>query len=945
MFASPSPSFPRTGSPRRLDLGTPEDASPERLVDLAVYHRQHGGDQPWRWLGRAKRCSATGPNLREVEAGEIGHIYLHAQRALPANYTGVRTRARVRVLPRGLGSGALALSESEVGFEEHEAASVHMSYGPLREAGNFLLAVTLEGGHIGGSPFPLRVLAGRASAGASELVGSDDGSALGRVVSSALAGRRTFFTALLRDEYGNRVLHGGHRVAVRFDVRVGTLSEGVDPSSARVACEVADNGDGSYTVAYTAPCAASYDATVTLDGAVVGGEPVHCLVLAAPTLARAATIAVRSGGGRGGERVGAAVAGQPSFFTLHARDEFGNRRDVGGDSWRVELRLRSSESPDAPIGAVVHGRVHDEGDGSYTVSAVPQWAGTYSVHAFAADGTPLAKSPLELVVLPGELDAGASRAYGASIAGEGLVAGEPGCVFVEPTDGLGNVAQQPDVLLRLLRLELTDSSGRPDSRAQAYARVNGGRIVCDVVASRAGSCLLHVSLGGVALRGSPFALRVRPGRPDARSSLLHHANWRCVAGERLQWALQAYDRFGNRCTEGGAAVELRARPADARAAAAVAAAGAGSGGIVRGAGAAEVRGAVSDRGDGSYGLEWTVTRAGVWAVHLTLDGQDVPAAAPARVLVEPAAASASMSCVEHGTRLAGATLQAGEWVAFLLVAKDRFGNPTMRGGDELAASCTSSLEPVLLHDWGDGRYELRFAPMLLGSHSIRVALPNGGGDVLGSPFAFLVEPGPASARQSSASGDALDGTPLVHGLGSLTIVARDALGNRRVRGGDPFAVTVVPRTHAHYGHVHAFVDRDDGCYEVAFTTALSGRYYVEVTLDGVHIAGSPFPVTTSAAAPAYLPRSPRSPRATHRPGSPPWPLRASPSAEEAWPVTPPRRSSDRGGSLRSSPKFARGLSLSASGAHSAQASTRFARQQQLHASATRRPPPRFSLSP
>lgn len=345
--------------------------------------------------------------------------------------------------------------------------------------------------------------------------------------------------------------------------------------------------------------------------------------------------------------------------------------------------------------------------------------------------------------------------------------------------------------------------------------------------------------------------------------MLRHARWRALAGDEQVWALHAHDRFGNACARGGAAIEIlltRAEEADGPHA------------------PAEARTKVVDRRDGTYALHWRVERAGVWSVRVSLGGVDMPGAAPARVLVEPAAASARGVAVEEGTRLAGATLRAGEWVAFLLVARDAFGNATLRGGDELAAACSGSAEPVLMHDWGDGRYELRFVPTELGAQSIAVALPAAGGDVVGSPFRFLVAPGPAAAATSSASGAALDGAPLCEGIGRFAIVARDALGHRRGVGGDAFAVTVVPRSHSHYGHVHRFDDAGDGTYDVEFTTALSGKYHVAVMLGGVHIMGSPFPVVTSAAAPSHLPRSPLSPRAAHRPGSPPWPMRTPPRA-------------------------------------------------------------------
>ncbi|KAJ1634792.1 hypothetical protein T492DRAFT_491179 [Pavlovales sp. CCMP2436] len=505
MFASPSLSSPPARSPRssrgRARLA---DHSPERALDLLVHHKQHGGDEPWRWLGRAKRASSTGRNLTELEVGEVGSIKLHARAALPANYRGVSTSARVQLLPRGTGAGARPLSESEVVFGEWQAASVPISFGPVYGAGDFLLAVTLEGGHIGGSPFALRVHAGRAHAPSCELIGNEDDGDNCPLVSSAHAGRRTFFPAVLRDKFGNLLGSGGDRVAVRFDVRVATLPSGVDPSSARVACDVLDNGDGTYTVAYIADVAASYDATVTLDGMTIGASAMHCLVLPGATVPSAATLEL------GLTSTRATIAGAPATFTITSRDAHGNPRGMGGDAWRVELR-RVGVPAD-----IVPARVRDNGDGTYSVVAMPKRKGTYTVVVSGSDGREVRSPAVELKVAAAPVAGSSSRALGNILDGlTDLVAGEPSLLFVEPCDALGNAHDEVAEVLGALRVELTDGSGRPDHESRAFARTQGQHIAVEVVAAVAGAALLHVAISGVPVRGSPFGVRVRPGEPDA----------------------------------------------------------------------------------------------------------------------------------------------------------------------------------------------------------------------------------------------------------------------------------------------------------------------------------------------------------------------------------------------------------------------------------------------
>lgn len=855
----------RASTPRRargLEVGPHAATRPERQVDLTVHHRQRGGAEPWRWLGRASRCEASGPNLREIVAGEVGHVRLHASSALPARYADVRTHARVRVLRRAGGAGAAALCETSLGFGAHAAADVPLSYGPLREAGEFLLAVTLEDGHIRGSPFRLRVLPAGPCARTSELAPAPD-EALppkggGKLRSATRAGRLGVFIVRVRDAFGNDLQVGGHPIGVRFAPRGGAAGA-AEPLAAAVSHRVADRGDGSYAVSYATTRAGRYDATVTLDGEPLGCGPMRCAVRSGPTLPSAVLLRL----GAEHERAGTGTAGQPLALSLLARDHFGNRREVGGDSWRVELVPQPQPHEGAaplPSGGVVHGRLRDRGDGSYALSATPTAAGAYLLRVLALDGSEVAHSPLPIRVAAGRVDGRGSRAHGELLEAGALVCGEPAAFCVTLADGHGNALSAAAELGSLAVSLRHARTGEPDAQAGVFARAQGGQLQCELTTTLAGPKLLHVAVGGVAVLGSPFRLRALPARPHGPSCALSLATAHAVAGEELRWTLHARDKFSNRCAGEPADVQLLARRLQRRF-------DAGEGE------AAELRGSAAALRDGSYALTLVVEQAAVWAVRVTIDGQPVDGAAPARVHVRPAAASARTSRLREADYLEGATLRCGEWAACVLLPADRFGNALTAGGEAVAASCSACEEPVLMRELeGGGGYELAFRPARLGVHTLRVALPHGGGDVLGSPFRLHVVAGAADARHSSASGAALDGGALRDGSGAFTITGRDAHGHPCEAGGDPFAVTIVPRSHSHYGHVHTFADRADGSYDVAFTTAVSGRYHVAVTLRGQHIAGSPFPVRSSAAPPAHL-RATHSPRATHRAGSPPWPMR------------------------------------------------------------------------
>lgn len=875
--ARPSPPW---GGDARLSLDS-------RLARAADSPRE----EPWKWLGRAKRCRVSG-DRHAVGAGERGRLVLHALPTIPANYRNVATVAQVQVLTRAsAGNAPQVVSAREVLFEEWQAENVDLSYGPVSRAGAYLLSVMVENGHVDGSPFRLTVRPGRAVAAKSEISTGD-----GRVpgigpVATSVAGKRATFSVHTRDRFGNACDVGGDRVAVRFDVRSETLSDSSAADPPRVDCAVLDGGDGTYTVRYCATRAGAFEATVTIDGAVVGGKCVVCAVSSAKTAPSACT--VTGPGLRAGDppapkpwRLGRAEpddaaglrAGESGRLVISARDEFGNLREQGGEAFAVALVLQG-EAGAGRVDALGRGaparsrgwatalvedgaiacRVDDEGTGRYIASVVPERAGTYEVHVnYTATGEPVGHSPFAVVVLPGMVAPERTTARGPAL--EGCVAGEANALFVIPLDVIGN-RQRAENHLSRLEIDVTDDRGTRDPAAKVLARADDDRIACQIVPARAGPAMLHVALDGRPIQNAPFPLTVHPGLPRAGASSVSGAQWMVSVGEENDWLVEARDRFGNPCHRGGASVALALTP-------------------VRGSGAQPIRGIVVDRGDGWYSLRWTAREAGTFTASITMDGEEVPGA-PSAVTVEPGAESATTTALEEGTLLPGESLTAGEWVSVLIEARDGEGNRLLRGGAVFEAECSGAREPALLDDWDDGRYELRFCPRDLGSQSLRVSLPNGGGDIVGSPFRFLVAPGPVSAKHSTAHGPGLSGPGASDGLGHFVILARDALGNRRLAGGDPFTVSVSPRTHGHYGHVHSFEDGDDGSYAVEYTVPVTGKYYVEVTVKGAHIEGSPFPITFRVGAPPESPRSPLSPRRAHSLGGRPWPETPFPAGGRA----------------------------------------------------------------
>jgi len=102
----------------------------------------------------------------------------------------------------------------------------------------------------------------------------------------------------------------------------------------------------------------------------------------------------------------------------------------------------------------------------------------------------------------------------------------------------------------------------------------------------------------------------------------------------------------------------------------------------------------------------------------------------------------------------------------------------------------------------------------------------------------LVVPGLAFAPECIASG-----TGLLSGIGgskpnSFFIKAKDRFGNFKSTGGDNFRV-VVQGTKTFVGTVK---DNTNGSYSIMYAVTDGGSYQISITLNGLHIAGSPYKV-------------------------------------------------------------------------------------------------------
>jgi hypothetical protein len=177
---------------------------------------------------------------------------------------------------------------------------------------------------------------------------------------------------------------------------------------------------------------------------------------------------------------------------------------------------------------------------------------------------------------------------------------------------------------------------------------------------------------------------------------------------------------------------------------------------------------------------------------------------------------------------------AGEEASFEWTAKDRFGNVVCYGGHPFVITMYGP-EEIVIHvsDCLDGKYTASYMPCLAGQYRLSVTLHNE--HFPGSPFLVSIKENLADASMSTVSGEGIEDCQVGSDRHFL-VEAVDKYGNRVLHGGEGFAAALQGPTPE---RVH-LIDMDDGTYPGTYTCRWSGGFTLDVTLDGVPVAGSPF---------------------------------------------------------------------------------------------------------
>jgi hypothetical protein len=509
------------------------------------------------------------------------------------------------------------------------------SYTPAN-AGTDNVAITLNGVAITGSPF-------------NSVVGSTaDPAQSTATVPAGAAGSETTISIQANDNTGTPLTVGGDVVAVAI-----TGANTANPV-------VTDNGNGTYTAAYTPLVAGTDNVAITINSVAITGSPFASIV-APGTVADAdvSTIVVPDSG----------MAGDTTWVNVIARDSLGNRLAAGGATVVVFVSGNHLETPP----------VADSGNGAYLAPFVPTVSGTDQFDA-TINGNQVGGGPYTSFTKPDSVSAANTTAV---VPGSGAI-GAATNITIQAKDEFDNNLSLGGATV------VVDVTGANTATPVVTDNADG-TYTTSYTPGAAGTDNIAITLNGTPISGSPFTSTVGAGSADpAQSTATVPATG--TVGLATDLVVQAVDGTGTPLTTGGEVV------------------------VINVTGANTATPTVTDVGDGTYTASYTPTLVGTDNLAIMLNGSPI-LGSPFSSVVSTGGASAanSYAIVPNGT--------IGTPTDIFIQARDAGNNNMTTGGAVVGVEVTgANVVTPAVTDNLDGTYSASYTPGANGTDDVAITL-------------------------------------------------------------------------------------------------------------------------------------------------------------------------------------------------------------------------------
>lgn len=374
----------------------------------------------------------------------------------------------------------------------------------------------------------------------------------------------THFTIVAKNKKGDPVGSGGDR----FDVKI------VGPFDSEVKTETIDNKDGSYTVSYRPTDKGNHTITIQHEGKNVANSPYHVSIDSNPKDADA------SGSNAYGPGLQEAIVGEPANFTIQARNKKGDKITTGGSPFDVEVT--------GPDDNIVDVKIIDNKDGTYAVSYHPVEQGKHRVEVMLRGENPLfyehlANSPF-IVEADVGVDPSQSLVFGPGVE-DGLLNTRPAEFKIQARDRNGkNIPSGGDPF----EVKVTDQNGK---QIDAPIVDNGdGTYNVSYEPTGAGRHKVDVRLKGKPVGNTPVTVNVKEG-----------ASYEHTGIESFSFVIRTKTKANKEKKEGGEVFDVNVKK-----------------------GNEDIKTVkISDIGDGTYHVSYTLPSSGDYNVNVLLNNHHI----------------------------------------------------------------------------------------------------------------------------------------------------------------------------------------------------------------------------------------------------------------------------------------------------------------------------------
>lgn len=480
-----------------------------------------------------------------------------------------------------------------------------------------------------------------------------------------LVGGQTYQPALFTIEayncYNERIHQGGETFVVTVKA----------PKNKQLVAQVSDNSDGTYSVQYDPVEAGTYWIGVTLRNKPIKGHPWQ------PVITRAEASAAHSSVSGPGIEPGN-EAGRPTHFLITARDVNSVPLPNGGDPFQAVIT-----GPWGPVAS----NLKDNGNGTYTVDYTPKSPGTYSV-AVTLKGAHVDKSTYTVFVLLSDSEADHTQctAEGPGLAREGLKAQIPTEFTITARNSKGTTLRI-DPAKHQFSVEIIAAVGTKQEQAYSPSKLGGnadGTLQVHYTPTLAGTYHIAVELHDPRdhiyydhIRDSPFTINVKPSADASTTEVQGPGIKDGIPDTEETWFdIITKDAQGNPLKEGGEDVGVTITGPDGK----------------------EIPANLTDKGDGTYHVEYQPSGPGRHTIVPTVRGKPIKQA-PIHVNVK-AGTSAGKSFIEG--------------FSFRIRAADLRGAPKTTGGDKFEVKVTDvqtsqPIKDVKVSDNNNGTYTCEYS--------------------------------------------------------------------------------------------------------------------------------------------------------------------------------------------------------------------------------------------